>query len=414
MNTERLAEIRLFTSLLAKEAARPGGAYEAVVLAQLESIFGDGTSKTAGIGDIFSSMRSGLSDAYGSVKDTASSGVASLKELWPSVRSNVIGGLAGGAVMGGVGYGMTNRIPGESDAEFSSRRRRFALTSGIGGMAVGAAAPTVMKSTGLDKKVEGVWNEATMTPEDRAARASAEAAAQQGQVSAQAGQNATAVAGLGATVGAASSLHKTDEHFKSRQDAFKGKTDAMSTRRTELERIGTDRAGQIKANLDTAASIGAADAGKASIAEAQKAVQTASAALKNIAPGNPAYTTQQAALQKAQQRLGSLQGQAPQLQARAGTARAVEAWLAGKSSTAPSAVPAADAKFITRNQGEVSKLTDRLANRGAGPTRAGTQTARTVRNTALGTVLGLISPHLWNNAKDAVPAINNVTGNPAK
>jgi len=392
IDPRKLADARKIASIFAREAASPGAGHVALALSVLDPIFGE--DKTASL------------DGAG----------AFLSDTWQKIRPNVLGSLAGGAVMGGLGYGMASRLPGENDDDFSSRRNRFALTAGVGGMAVGAATPTILKSTGLDKKIEAGWNEATMTPEARAQKAQAEAAARDAQVGEQAASNAGSLAVLGGAGGAISSLRKTDEHFKAKQDVFKDKGEAMKGQRAELTTLGTQRADQIKASLDTQKNIQIGDQAKASLAEAQKALQTATAGMKNLRPGTPEHVAQQEIIRKAQQRVGSLTGQSAPAQVNASKARAIEAWLKAPNKTVPAEIAAADAKFITSNQRQVGNLTEQLARRGTGPSRAGVQTARTLKNTALGTVLALIAPHLWSEKQKVLPDLSAATNtfSPAK
>lgn len=368
----KLAEAQLVISILTKEAAAPGSGHVALIRQKL-AFFDAAPAKQW------------------------------LSDTWKQVGPNVLGGLAGGAVMGGLGYGMADQIPGESPEEFKSRRRRFALTAGLGGAAVGAATPTVLKATGMDEKISKGWDELTATPAERAQKAQVDATTREAAIQDKALEAAGATTALGATAGAIKSLHKTDEHFDKKQNIFDKKTVGMEKQRTELERQATDRGNQIKAQHDTAKHIGAADSLQKQIAAAQAELDKA---LKNRQPN----AAQQQQIQQLRQRVGSLTGHLNGGVSDAATrARAIESWLAGKTNTVPGVVARGDRKFMERTQGQVGKLTNTLVNRGTGPSRAGVQAARTTKNTALGGVLGYFFPHLWDMGSKAVPNVTDVS-----
>lgn len=132
-------------SVLAKEAACPGAGRELLILRALAPAF---EVKEAGLGDM-------LNNAGTAIGNAATGAGEWMSKTWDKTNPAVLGGLAGGALMGGAGYMTADRLPEEGDDEFNARRRRFALTAGLGGAAVGAVVPRIANVTGLDKKVQG-------------------------------------------------------------------------------------------------------------------------------------------------------------------------------------------------------------------------------------------------------------------
>lgn len=66
-----------------------------------------------------------------------------LNDLAKKYMSNIVGGLAGTAVGGGLGYATTQREHGESQEAYETRRRSNAISGLIAGGSFGAAAPSL-------------------------------------------------------------------------------------------------------------------------------------------------------------------------------------------------------------------------------------------------------------------------------
>jgi len=169
-------------------------------------------------------------------------------DYWP----NLLTGLAGGALGGGLTYLNTGREPDESEEDFKSRRRSNTMTGALGGTAAGAAIPTI---TNLFKKtpdswgvraVKGVvngitpWKHPLTTGVVEGAGAGAAAGGILGKMRRD---------GVMKALGLGSGTEMLEKHLETLKNKTQGLTDAWNTQKTTAEGLWNQKLKGFQDNL---------------------------------------------------------------------------------------------------------------------------------------------------------------------